>query len=72
MLIDLYVRDKTDGYIHKVGSDVHDSLYVDSSGVVRYYNLQNSDGSSDGYEFVPYDSCVDELNPVEQNAKGKS
>ena len=35
-LIDLYVRDKSTGKIHKVGSDIHDGLWVDSNGTVHY------------------------------------
>jgi len=67
-LIDLYVRDKQSGKVHRIGDDRHDHLTVDSSGQVHYYNLQNGDGcySGDGnhvngvvvsgaygYEFVP-------------------
>ena len=59
--IDLYVRDKMSGKIHKVGDDPHDALWVDSSGTVHYFNLQNGDGCSvnshtdehAGYEFIP-------------------
>lgn len=41
---DIYVRDKYTGNIHKVGDDLHDSLYVDIEGTLHYYNLQNGDG----------------------------
>ncbi|MCM1327763.1 MAG: hypothetical protein NC243_11240 [Lachnoclostridium sp.] len=51
MLTDLYVIDKHSGKIHKIGDNPHDSFYVDSQGVLHYYNLQNGDGcSGDGYE----------------------
>lgn len=61
--IDLYVRDKMSGKIHKVGDDPHDALWVDSSGTVHYFNLQNGDGCAAnsntdkyaGYEFMPRD-----------------
>jgi hypothetical protein len=62
-LIDLYVRDKSTGKTHKVGSDMHDGLWVDSNGTVHYQNLQNGDGCNAnshndtyaGYEFMPSD-----------------
>ena len=43
MLNDLYVYDKREKRIHRIGDERHDSLiaYVDG---VRYYNLQNGDG----------------------------
>ncbi len=51
MLINLWVRDKANGHIHQVGTDVHDSIrYID--GKVRYYNLQNGCGTPDGYAWV--------------------
>lgn len=31
-LIDLYIRDKRSGRIHKIGEDQHDGLWVDQSG----------------------------------------
>lgn len=53
MLINLWVKDKQDGTIHQVGTDVHDSIeFIDDK--VVYYNLQNGCGTGqDGdYEFV--------------------
>lgn len=55
-----YVRDKETGRIHKVGTDQHDSIWVDAAGEVHYRNMQNGDGCSGkshldnrcGYEFV--------------------
>lgn len=60
---DFYVKDKSNGYIHKVGTDKHDSIWVDNEGTLHYQNLQNGDGCSyksakdelQGYEFVPSD-----------------
>lgn len=62
-LIDLYVRDKYSGRIHKVGEDHHDSLWVDPAGTVHYFNIQCGDGCGErsrvlpkeraGFEFVP-------------------
>ena len=61
-LIDMYVRYKYTGKIHKIGTDPHDSIWVSSEGIVHYMNLQNGDGASgdgfsdqDGYAFVPSD-----------------
>lgn len=73
-LIDLYVRDKSTGKIHKVGSDMHDGLWVDSNGTVHYQNLQNGDGCNAnshndkfaGYEFMPSDFGALEV-PNDQN-----
>ena len=58
---DIYVRDRADNTIHRVGDDRHDSLWVDESGTVHYSNLQNGDGCGAysikdkmaGYEFCP-------------------
>lgn len=56
-LIQIEVYDKATDTTHVVGTDPHDSLYV-RDGVVRYYNLQNGEGSGeDGdYMFVEKDS----------------
>jgi hypothetical protein len=55
MLINLWVKDKRNGHIHQVGTDVHDSV-VFLGGEPRYYNLQNGDGTgvgdAYGYEWV--------------------
>lgn len=55
MMMNLWVKDKSSGVIHQIGTDVHDSLvYID--GKVEYYNLQNGEGTMGddlgGYEFV--------------------
>ena len=51
MLINLWVRDKSNGHIHQLGTDVHDSIeHLD--GAVHYYNLQNGCGTLDEYEWV--------------------
>lgn len=51
MLINLWVKDKTDGKIHQVGTDVHDSIeYLD--GEVVYVNMQNEASTLDDYEWV--------------------
>lgn len=50
----IYVRDKDTGYIHIVGTDQHDRLYLDDDGNIQYLNLQNG-GTTEGnydYEFV--------------------
>ena len=56
--IDIYVRDKYSGMIHRVGDDRHDHLCINDQGELAYMNLQNGDGcrtghDSGGYEFVP-------------------
>lgn len=52
----IYVYDKQTGTKHLVGSDSHDSLYVDKDGGIHYYNLQNGDGTHGDYEFVVDDN----------------
>jgi len=46
------VRDKYSGKEHIVGFDKHDSLIEGADGGLQYYNLQNGDGTPDGYDFV--------------------
>lgn len=57
-LIDIYIRDKQTGLIHRVGDDQHDHLTINDKGELSYMNLQNGDGcrtghDGGGYEFVP-------------------
>lgn len=57
--INLFIKDKYSGENHKIGTDVHDVLYVDDEGFVQYYNMQTGDGcrcgdKSGAYEFVPH------------------
>ncbi len=47
MLTDLYVIDKINGEIHRVGDNIHDSLHI-MDNQVHYLNIQNGDGGS-GY-----------------------
>ena len=50
------VRDKDNGREHIVGTDTHDSLYIDDDGSLHYHNYQNGEGSGASrkyaYEFV--------------------
>lgn len=48
----IYVRDKQTGYIHIVGTDQHDRLYLDDVGNIQYMNLQNGGTTEGDYEFV--------------------
>lgn len=48
----IYVKDKETGYIHIVGTDQHDRLYLDDSGNIQYMNLQNGCTTEEDYEFV--------------------
>lgn len=48
----IYVRDKDTGYIHIVGTDQQDRLYLDDSGNIQYLNLQNGGSTEGDYEFV--------------------
>lgn len=49
-MIRLWVKDKYSGSVHEVGTDVHDSLIV-WDGTLVYENLQNGNGTPDGYLF---------------------
>lgn len=51
MLINLWVRDKTSGHVHQVGTDVHDSVEF-LGGQVVYVNMQSTASTLDGYEWV--------------------
>ncbi len=51
MLMNIWVKDKSSGKVHQVGTDVHDSLEV-IDGVIIYRNLQNGEISGGDYEFV--------------------
>lgn len=48
----IYVKDKETGYIHIVGTDQHDRLYLDDNGNIQYMNLQNCGTTEGDYEFV--------------------
>ena len=48
----IYVKDKETGYIHIVGADQHDRLYLDDDGNIQYMNLQNGGTTECDYEFV--------------------
>ena len=51
MLINLWVKDKSNGHIRQVGTDVHDSIeYL--CGQVVYTNMQSTASTLDEYEFV--------------------
>lgn len=72
---DFYVRDKTSGWVHRVGENVHDGIWVDGTGLLHYMNLQNGDGCSGrsknndacGYEFVSSEwGIIDESKVSEQ------
>lgn len=74
-MCDFYVRDKQSGLIHRVGSDKHDSIWVDGAGMLHYQNMQNGNGCSGfskwdgmcGYEFVRSDcGIIDETTEVPQ------
>lgn len=51
MLINLWVRNKFNGLVHQVGTDVHDSI-IFLEGQPCYYNMQNCCGTLDEYEWV--------------------
>lgn len=57
-MIDLWIRNKYSGTIHKIGDDPHDCLMVDDQGTVRYYNLQCGDGCK-GYKSVNRETLAD-------------
>ena len=52
------VRDNETGHVHVVGTNTHDTLYIDDkTGGIHYHNLQNCEGTMkigrhNTYEFV--------------------
>lgn len=51
MLINLWVKDKRDGTIHQLGTDVHDSVdFLDDQ--VVYVNMQSMASTLDDYEWI--------------------
>lgn len=57
-LTDIYIRDKENGMVRRVGDNQHDMLTINEDGQLAYLNLQNGDGCRagepyGGYEFVP-------------------
>lgn len=63
MLVNLWVRDKRNGYVHQIGTDQHDSLEL-IDGKVEYTNLQCMCGTAcDGeYEFAETPDIDDYVN----------
>ena len=51
MLINLWVKDKSNGHIHQVGTNIHDSIEL-LGGAVTYVNMQSMSGTPDDYEWV--------------------
>lgn len=52
MLVNIWVRDNCTGYVHQVGTDLHDSLEF-WNGAVQYVNMQCMEGTmGGGYSFV--------------------
>ncbi len=43
-VVRLYVKDNETGYIHEVGSNIHDRLII-IDGALHYYNYQNGCGT---------------------------
>ena len=64
------VRDNCNGHEHIVGTNSHDSLHIDDSGKICYYNMQNGEGAGIsaefGYSFSgKQDGCPEEFMEVE-------
>ena len=63
-MIDLWIRNKYTGHVHKIGDDPHDCLTVDEEGTVHYHNLQCGDGCV-GYKSVNKQTIADEYPDTE-------
>ena len=63
----LWIRNKYTGKVHKIGDDIHDSLYVDDNGTLHYFNTQNGDGCI-GYHSVNR-TTVAEVYPDSEKLK---
>ena len=52
MLCNIWVKDKSDGFVHQIGTDQHDCLEL-IDGKVEYVNIQSMTGTLSGeYEFI--------------------
>lgn len=66
------IIDNNGGYIHRIGSDIHDVLYIDQeNGTLSYSNLQNGCGSrkfdkkhKPEYRFDYVNTPIDEYEPI--------
>ena len=75
--IDLYIKDRGTGIIHRIGDDPHDSLYVDHNGSVHYFNMHCGDGAGpysllnreNGFEFIKSDGGDPEDETVLEEAE---
>ena len=71
MLLNIWVKDKSNGYIHQVGTNALDSLEL-IDGKVEYIDLQCMCGTLDGeYVFVESGSADDDIW-VEQVRHGRN
>ena len=57
-MIDLWIRNKYTGHVHRIGDDSHDCLMVDDEGTVHYHNLQCGDGCT-GYKSINKETLAD-------------
>ena len=46
--MEIYVKNTYNGNVHKLGTDCHDSLYINSEGHIDYMNLQCCEGTQFG------------------------
>lgn len=60
MVMEIYVKNTYDGHIHKLGTNCHDSLYVNSEGHIDYMNLQCCEGT----RFGSYIFCDEQGNDL--------
>ena len=54
MCPNILIKDKCSLKVHRLGTNVHDSWFIDDEGNFQYHNLQNGDGTGidGGYVFV--------------------
>jgi hypothetical protein len=58
----IYVKEKSTEFIHVVGSEYFDRLYIDENGRLQYCDTETGGGTSNGnYEFV---KNIDGYNPI--------
>jgi hypothetical protein len=49
----IYVKEKSTEFIHVVGSEYFDRLYIDRNGELHYYDIETRGSTNNGrYEFV--------------------
>lgn len=62
----LFVKDNTTGKVHEVGTNVHDSLWLNDDGSIHYYNMQIGEGTyANGFSFCDENGNVPSFDDID-------